>query len=98
MNDKKLLLELLAAESEQEVLGVFNKRGLLDDASRWRDLGGMPNNQSVVHAQQSSPAAALVEKDTNGVDALLLRHCKAAGIDPRGHNAPQSMAKAVPTF
>ncbi len=62
---------------------------------RWRYLGNMPNNQSIVHNQQSSPGAALVEKFTNGVDALLLRHCKADGIDPRGPKAPENMADAV---
>jgi hypothetical protein len=56
----------------------------------------MPNNQSVVHAQQSSAAAALVEKFTNGLDAILLRRCKADGIDPRNSAAaPRNMSKAV---
>lgn len=55
----------------------------------------MANNQSVVHNQQSTAAAALVEKFTNGLDAILLRNCKAAGIDPRGSSAPPTMGKAV---
>ena len=42
-----------------------------------------------------APAAALVEKFTNGLDAILLRRCKAAGIDPRSIAAPQTMSKAV---
>jgi hypothetical protein len=58
-------------------------------------LGKMPNNQSVVHAQQSTPAAALVEKFTNGLDAILLRKCKAEKIDPRSVAAPQNMRRAV---
>src|SRR5258708_5426584 len=98
MNDKELLLELLAAENEQDALAALERRKLLTDASRWRALGNMPNNQSVVHAQQSNPAAALVEKFTNGLDAILLRHCKAVGIDPRGVNAPKSMREAVQKF
>ena len=53
----------------------------------------MPNNQSVVHAQQTTAAAALVEKFTNGLDAILMRHCKAAGIDPRGSQAPAEHAR-----
>jgi hypothetical protein len=98
MNDKALLLELLAAESEEEVLEVLNERRLLQAADRWAYLGNMPNNQSIVQAQQSSPTAALVEKFTNGLDAILLRHCKAMGIDPRGPEAPATMADAVEKF
>jgi len=95
MQDKQLLLDLLAVEAEQDAVAVLVKRGLMDDVSRWVALGNMPNNQSVVHAQQSNPSAALVEKFTNGLDAILIRFCKAAGIDPRGPTAPGSMSKAV---
>lgn len=95
MEDKVLLLELLNAETEQDALAVLVKRGLMDDAGRWRALGNMPNNQSVVHAQQSNATAALVEKFTNGLDAVLLRRCKALSIDPRGADAPINMYKAV---
>jgi hypothetical protein len=98
MRDDKLLQELLAAEEEEAALHALIKRGLLNDSSRWRALGNMPNNQSVVHAQQSSPAAALVEKFTNGLDAILLRHCRAGGLNPRGESAPQTMGEAVEKY
>jgi hypothetical protein len=95
MQDKALLHELLEAEDEASVLDALNKRGLLEDTSRWRHLGNMPNNQSIVLGQQSTAGAALVEKFTNGADAVLLKHCKANGINPRGDDAPQTMANAV---
>src|SRR5258708_3992836 len=97
MQDFELLRELLECEFEDDVIAILSKRGLFEDTSakRWVSLGNMPNNQSVVHAQQSSPAAALVEKFTNGLDAILLRRCKAEAIDPRGLLAPQTMTKAV---
>jgi hypothetical protein len=97
MNDKQLLLELLEAEYEDDAIALLMKRGLFEETNskRWIALGNMPNNQSVVHAQQSSPAAALVEKFTNGLDAILLRRCKAQGLDPRSVSAPQNMSKAV---
>jgi hypothetical protein len=95
MNDKELLLELLAAEHENDAIWALQKRGLFAESKRWVALGGMANNQSVVHAQQSSSAAALVEKFTNGLDAILLRRRKAEGIDPRSPTAPQSMSRAV---
>jgi hypothetical protein len=97
MLDKELLSDLLAAEYEDEASVLLLKRGLFEEsnAHRWVPLGKMPNNQSVVHAQQSNPAAALVEKFTNGLDAILLRRCKAQSIDPRSLGAPQTMRKAV---
>lgn len=98
MRDVDLLTELLAAETEEEALAALDARNLMTASDRWNYLGGMPNNQSIVHAQQSTPAAALIEKMTNGFDSLLLRYCKAAGIDPRGPNAPESMSKAVEEF
>jgi hypothetical protein len=98
VRDETLLHELLEADTEESVLEALSKRELLNDRGRWRYLGDMPNNQSVVYAQQSTPAAALVEKYTNGVDAVLLRRCKALGIDPRGPDAPPSMARAIERF
>lgn len=98
MQDIQLLDELLSSESEQEAIAVLNERGLLADPSRWKALGNMPNNQSVVHAQQSNPTAALVEKFTNGLDAILLRECRARGVDPRGSDAPAEMGRAVRDF
>src|SRR6185437_9388872 len=95
MKDAELLKELLDAEYETAVLYALESRGLLNNESRWRFLGNMPNNQSIVLNQQSSPGAALVEKFTNGLDAILLKHCRALGIDPRGPKAPSSMAEAI---
>lgn len=95
MRDRDLLIELLEAETEDAAVAALESRGLLANRARWHYLGGMPNNQSIVHAQQSSAAAALIEKYTNGVDAILLRACKARGIDPRGSAAPTSMAGAI---
>jgi len=98
MRAEALLQELLEAEDEDAVLAALNKRGLLNDDSRWQYLGRMPNNQSVVHNQQSTAAAALVEKYTNAVDAILMRYCRAQKIDPRGDIAYEkfpSMQNAV---
>ena len=97
MIDKQLLLELLEAEYEDDAIALLSKRSLFEEANskRWIALGNMPNNQSVVHNQQSTPSAALVEKFTNGLDAILLRRCKAQAIDPRSLGAPINMSKAV---
>ena len=98
MRDEALLSDLLEAENEAAVVAALNSKGLLQATNRWRYLGNMPNNQSVVLNQQSTPAAALVEKFTNGLDAILLRHCKAKGIDPRSAAAPSTMGKATELF
>jgi len=96
MRDDKLLEDLLDAESEEEVLQVLSARALLKNLDRWKYLGNCPNNQSIVNNQQSTPTAALVEKYTNAADAILLRACKADGIDPRDlKKAPKSMSDAV---
>jgi hypothetical protein len=95
MRDDQLLNDLLSAEDEVSVLSILNARGLFKNMSRWPYLGNMPNNQAIVLNQQSTAGAALVEKYTNAADAILLRHCKALGIDPRGPSAPQNMADAV---
>jgi hypothetical protein len=98
MRDVALLIELLEAEDENSAIAALESRGLLKTSDRWRYLGNMPNNQSIVHGQQSTPAAALVEKFTNSLDAILMRRCKASAIDPRGSSAPQSMSEAVEKF
>src|SRR5436309_1278707 len=101
MRDDLLLEELLAAESEAAVLDALNKRSLLNDSSRWKHVGNIRNNSAPIFTQQSSQAAALVEKFTNAVDAILLKHCKAKGIDPRGQQAQtelMAMSDAVEKF
>jgi hypothetical protein len=97
MQDKELLLALLECEYEDDAIATLNKLGLFEpkNGKRWVALGNMANNQSVVHAQQSTAAAALVEKFTNGLDAILLRRCKATGLNPRGGGAPHNMRNAV---
>lgn len=98
MQAKALLEKLLEAESEEDVIKALDSDGLFQANDRWKYLGNMPNNQSVVHGQQSTPSAALVEKFTNGLDAILLKHCKAKGIDPRSPEAPATMANAIELF
>ena len=98
MQNTSLLQDLLAVENEQGALAALEKRGLLMNDANWRYVGGLPNNESIVLAQQSSPIAALVEKYTNALDAILLRCCKTDGIDPRGAGAPQTMADAIEQF
>lgn len=99
MRDDELLDELLNADNEADALAALESRGLLADESRWRYLGDIPNNKSIVLGQQSNPMAALVEKYTNAGDALLLRGCRAEGVDPRDpKKAPPAMAEAAKRY
>src|SRR5262249_46701360 len=98
MKDEALLRDLLEADDEASALRALERRGLLINGKHWRYVGYKHNNESVILAQQSSAAAALIEKYTNGLDAVLLRKCKARGIDPRGKDAPKTMAEAVDEF
>lgn len=50
------------------------------------------------HLFQSNPIAALVEKVTNSMDAILMRKCIELGIDPKSKDAPRSMDEAVDKF
>jgi len=61
----------------------------------WMPLGKNENNFGVIENQQASPIAALIEKITNSIDALLMRHCLEAGIDPVSPQAPKTMEEGV---
>jgi len=94
---KQLCLDLLKAESEEEVTEILEKYQLLDD-SLWCDLGDDENNFSIIGNQQSSPAPALVEKIINSIDAVLMARCALARVDPESAAAPQSMGEAAERF
>lgn len=52
----------------------------------------------IVRGQQSNPIAALVEKVTNSIDAILMKKCFEAGIDPKSSTAPKTMEEAINKF
>ena len=58
----------------------------------------MENNFSTIGNQQRSPAAALVEKLINSVDAVLIKECISRGISPQSTKAPQSIQQALKEF
>jgi len=96
---RDLFYSLLHAESEGEVDIILDGEGLLcDSPSLWRPYGDLPNNISTVGGQQSKAIAAFVEKVINSVDAVLMRECWRAGIDPEDQAAPRTMAQASERF
>lgn len=92
MKARRLFQALCSCDSETEVGNLVDAFSV---GYSWHALGGNENNFGVVESQQASPIAALVEKVTNSIDALLMRRCLEADIDPRSPQAPQSMEQAV---
>lgn len=87
---------LLKAESEAEVDEALKKFGYFDDDSNlWQPFGGFGMNLNTINNQQSDATAALVEKLINSIDAVLMAACYKAGFDPKGADAPRTMAEAV---
>ena len=96
---KTLFLSLYNASTETEVDEVLlNNSSTLENPDNWKPLGGNASNFSIVKNQQSNPIAALIEKITNSIDALLTKKCYEAGIEPNSEEAPKSMREALEKF
>ena len=95
---KNLFLELYFAPTESKVQKVIDKYPEVFQDNNWFPLGKNPSNFGVIENQQSNPIAALIEKVTNSVDAILMRKCYEAGCNPKSKDAPQSMSEAITQF
>ncbi len=96
---EELFWDLYRCKTEQDVDKLIRRRPeLFNDPDNWHPLGGNAHFFGVVENQQSSPVAALVEKLTNAIDAVLMRRCYEEGIDPKSENAPASIEDAVRRF
>jgi len=95
---KKLALDLLRADAEEEVMRILKEAGLWDDRSLWRLYGDKEGNFAQAGNQQSLPEAALVEKVVNCCDSRLMRECLLRGIDPESEGSPRSVREAVAKF
>ena len=98
MNVEQLFWDLYKASDEEKVYDVLVRYDLIQNPSNWKPYGGMENNFGVVENQQASPVPALIEKITNGIDAILMRACLEKSIDPRSDKAPRSIEDAVQQF
>src|SRR4030065_290669 len=95
---KKLFEELYFAPTEDTVDTVIQAYPNIFKDKNWHPLGGDENMFGVVRNQQSNPIAAIVEKVTNSIDAILVRKCYEAAIDPESPEAPKSMEEAIKEF
>ena len=98
MDVKKLALSILKAETEENVIHLLNNEGLWKNLDYWKPFGDNENNVSTIRNQQSKADAAIVEKIINSVDAILIKKCMQAGMDPEGGQAPKSMHEAIERF
>jgi hypothetical protein len=99
---KEIALRLVAARSVEDVHAILKDDRAsyyFGDAQNWSPYGNREKNWDTVGNQSSNPIGALVEILTNGIDAILLRKAREAGIsDYRSAEAPQSMFEAVKRF
>ena len=98
MNVEQLFWNLYKAPVEATVEKVLASHSLLNSPANWRPYGQNESNFSVVENQQASPIPALIEKITNGIDAILMRRCIEEEIDPCSEKAPRTIEDAVNQF
>lgn len=97
-DEKKLALELVESETENEVINVLKKYNVWDNFDYWRPFGDNENNFSTIGNQQSNADTSLVEKIINSVDAVLMKECMIRGVEPSSPKAPQSMNEALDEY
>ena len=95
MTSEDLCMDLLRAESEDEVSKFLDDVGTSAGTITWHPLDGRETNFNVVTNQASTGAKALTELCTNMVDAILLRHAYEGGLNPTAADAPRSVTEAV---
>lgn len=98
ITNEELFKLLYSSPNEKEVDKIIQKYPDVFKEENWAPLGGNPSNFGVIENQQSNPIAALIEKLTNSIDAILMKKCYEVGINPKSTEAPQSMEEAVRYF
>lgn len=85
-NSKKLVTAVLKARTTPEVEEILAAHAALQGENCWRDLGDRPGNAATAQIA-SGGASALIERVTNGIDAMLEleaeRHSGASPSSPR---------------
>lgn len=95
---QRLFEQIYGAGTEDELNEVILKNPDFFAEANWYPLGGDTNYFGIVRSQQSNPIAALVEKITNSIDAILTKRCYEENLDPRSPDAPRSMYEALEKF
>ena len=98
LDNKELFKLLYNAQTEIDIEQILLKHKDSFKRENWVPIGGNDSNYGIIENQQSNPIAALVEKVTNSIDAILTKKCLEAGIKPESDEAPKSMDAAVKKF
>jgi hypothetical protein len=95
---EELFWKIYNSKDEEDLDLVIASNPDIFKQDNWKPLGANDSNYSIVKNQQSNPIAALIEKITNGIDAILTKRCLESGIVPSSQDAPQSMEEALNKF
>lgn len=90
--------ELFNSQTESEVKKCIESNPKVFKNDNWKPIGGTESNYSIIENQQSNPIAALVEKVTNSIDAILMKECLSKKTDPKSTDAPKTMDEAIDVF
>ncbi|MCF6171904.1 MAG: hypothetical protein L3J66_13080 [Bacteroidales bacterium] len=99
IDPKQLFLKLFSAPTEgslEEIIYLYSD--IFDNTDNWFPLGGNEYNFAVIKNQQANPIAALIEKITNSIDAILMKKAFETGVEPESADAPRSMEAAIRLF
>lgn len=99
IDPKQLFLKIFNAPTEsalEEIIMSYSD--IFDNCDNWFPLGENENNFAIIKNQQANPIAALIEKITNSIDALLMKKAFEAGVVPESEDAPRSMEEAIQKF
>lgn len=89
-NTQKLFNRLLVCTNEDEVAEIVNELRQNKNIS-WQYFGSRADNLGIIQNQAKDSVSALVEKATNSIDAVILKHAKKNGVQPR--NMQEAMNK-----
>ncbi len=99
---EKMFWAVFNSNGEKQLHELVTSNASLKNPNNWYPYGGKSqddrSNFGTFENQQANSGAALVEKITNSIDALLLKKCQQEGIDPKSTNAPKTIEEATEIF
>jgi hypothetical protein len=98
LNNEELFRALYLCPTEEKVDELISYYPAIFNNENWAPIGDTESNFSIIENQQSNPIAALVEKVTNSIDALLMKECILKKVNPKDVTAPRNMDDALNLF
>lgn len=98
ITNEELFRALYLCPTEEKIHELISKQPAIFKDENWEPIGDTESNFSIIENQQSNPIAALVEKVTNSIDALLMKQCILQNVNPKDSDAPRDMDEALNRF